>query len=257
MLWIRYQYKGKVSLGCIQDDGVHVQPYNGDLFNTPQPSGDLIPYSDVVLLTPTTPSKMIALWNNYQGLADAKKLSYPKTPLYLIKPPNTYLAAGMTIRHPPFYSGKVFFEGELGIVIGKQATSLDSIQEAKNCIFGYTCINDVTAFDLLKEDANFDQWTRAKGFDTFGVFGPAIATDLDFSQLVITTFMNHNEMQHYPASDMILSPPETVRQLSQSMSLLPGDIICCGTSIGLGAMDRGCTIEVEIAGIGKLCNTYQ
>ena len=257
MRWLRYKHQGKIGFGRLQNDGLQVRPYTGNLFADPRPHEYLIELDAVDVLCPVTPSKMIALWNNYRALADQKELPYPKTPLYLIKPPNTYLSHGEVIRHPESYDGKVFYEGELGIVIGRQADHLADAAEAAACIFGFTCINDVTAFDLLKEEDCFDQWTRAKGFDTFGVFGPTIATGLDFSRLEIVTRVDGEKVQCYPASDMILSPPEIVWRLSRNMSLLPGDIICCGTSVGLGPMKRGCIVEVEIGGIGTLSNPYR
>ena len=257
MLWIRYEYQGKISFGCLEDHGETIQPYRGTLFSAPRPQGSAISISEVKQLVPNVPSKMIALWNNYKALAKEKQLSHPETPLYLMKPQNSYLPTGETIRFPEFYNGEVFYEGELGIVIGKPATNLKNAAQAEQHIFGYTCINDVTAFGLLKDDRNFDQWTRAKGFDTFGVFGPAIATGLDPNSLEIITRVDGKEVQHYPASDMIFAPAEVVCLLSRNMTLNPGDVICCGTSIGLGPMPRGCTVEVEIAGIGKLENPYQ
>lgn len=255
--WIRYRYQGQVSLGKLDASTKSIQPYAGNMFENPivkdeKPLG----IDEVKLLTPTEPSKLIALWNNYGALATEKNLTHPQTPLYLMKPPNTYLACNENIKHPKFYQGDVFFEGELGIVIGQKAKDLASLEQGKECIFGYTCINDVTAFGLLKEDAHFDQWTRAKGFDTFGVMGPAIACDLRFEDLLIQTFINGKEVQNYPASDMLLPPNEVVMLLSRNMSLMPGDIICCGTSVGLGPMPRGCEVKVSINGIGSLVNRY-
>ena len=140
----------------------------------------------------------------------------------------------MIIEHPTNYDGDVFFEGELGIVIGSTIKDLDNSNDAKNAIFGYTCINDVTAFGLLKNDPNFDQWTRCKGFDNFGVFGPFIATDLEAKDLKIKTIINDSDVkQDYPVSDMIFSADEIVMYLSQNMTLYAGDVICVGTSLGL------------------------
>ena len=198
---------------------------------------------------------MPALWNNYHALAREKELAAPDTPLYLLKAPSSFAGPGETIRHPAAYAGDVFYEGELGIVIGRRATAV-SPQAARAHIFGYTCVNDVTAFGLLKDYPGFDQWTRAKGFDTFGVFGPAIATELDIARAEIVTRVDGAEKQRYPASDMITPPEQIVSALSHNMTLTPGDVICCGTSSGLGPMPRGCTVEVEIAGIGVLRNRY-
>ena len=218
--------------------------------------GQVHSIDEVVFDLPCQPTKVIALWNNYKALADKNNLEYPQTPLYLFKPPNSWLASGQTIKHPPAYSGSVFFEGELGIVIGQTASNL-APETAESAIAGYTCINDVTAFDLLKDYAGFDQWSRAKGFDTFGVMGPVVATDCDWRSFVITTRVNGKVVQEYPAEDMIFSPNQIVSELSKNMTLNAGDVICCGTSIGLAGLPRDCTVEVSINGIGVLCNHYE
>ncbi len=256
-LWVRFEHQNQMKIGCLKGQEIRLCDTNADHpFDTPPLTDQTASLDEVTLLTPCTPSKMIALWNNYAALADKNELPYPKTPLYLFKPANTYAGTGAVIRYPKFYNGEVFYEGELGIVIGKVACDLEDPQAGNDAIFGYTCINDVTAFGLLKEYAGFDQWSRAKGFDGFGIFGPAIATQLDWQDLEIITRVNGNEVQHYPAKDMIFSPPEIVAALSRNMTLYPGDIICCGTSIGLGPMPVGCTVEVEIAGVGCLINNF-
>jgi 2-keto-4-pentenoate hydratase/2-oxohepta-3-ene-1,7-dioic acid hydratase in catechol pathway len=151
---------------------------------------------------------------------------------------------------------KVVFEGELGIVIGKKATRVPE-RDALDHVFGYTCANDVTVADILNRDASFAQWVRAKGFDTFCPFGPAVATGLDPATLQVRTILNGDVRQDYPISDMRFSVEQLVSLISQDMTLYPGDIILCGTSIGVGSMKPGSTVEVEIAGIGKLSNRYE
>jgi 2-keto-4-pentenoate hydratase/2-oxohepta-3-ene-1,7-dioic acid hydratase in catechol pathway len=147
------------------------------------------------------------------------------------------------------------YEGELGLVIGRMCKNLQP-EEARSAIFGVTCINDVTALDLLTRDTSFAQWTRAKGSDTFGVFGPAIATGLDLETLVVRTLVNGRERQNYPCSDMIFSPAQIVSALSKDMTLMPGDVIACGTSLGVLPMKPGSVVEVIIDGIGTLRNTF-
>ena len=253
-VWVRFAHRGRAGFGRLEDGAVRV--HEGDLFGRPAATGETLPLAGLRLLTPTVPSKMPALWNNYRALAAEKGLDAPDTPLYLLKANSSFLATGETIRHPPGLAEDVFYEGELGIVIGREARRVGPA-EAEACIFGYTCVNDITAFSLLKEYPGFDQWTRAKGFDTFGVFGPAVATGLDWRELRIVTRVDGAERQNYPAADMILPPAGIVAALSAAMTLLPGDVICCGTSQGLGPMPRGCTVEVEIAGIGTLSNPYR
>ncbi len=251
--WIRYEHQRKTGFGRLE--GEFIRPCEGTVFAPNLVDCEPILLSEVNPLIPIVPTKMIALWNNYRALAKIKKLSHPKTPLYIIKPPNSYLATGQRIRRPPGYEGDVFFEGELGIVIGRHASRVP-VSQVKDCIFGYTCINDVTAFSLLKEEQGFDQWTRAKGFDTFGSFGPVIAQTTSVKGLRVVTRVNGKQVQNYPVSDMILPPEVIVSELSHDMSLCPGDVICVGTSVGLGAMPDGCEVEVRINGIGSLRNTF-
>lgn len=254
MLWIRYKHREAQGFGTLE--GEVITPCKGDLFGENVPHGETIPLTDATLLMPCLPGKMPALWNNYYALAKEKELVIPDTPLYLLKAPGSYTGPDTVIKHPATYSGDVFYEGELGIVIGLKASGVTP-EDAGKHIFGYTCINDVTAFGLLKDYPGFDQWTRAKGFDTFGVFGPAIATDTDISRAEVVTRVDGVEKQRYPIADMIMPPEQIVSKLSENMTLMPGDVICCGTSQGLGPMPRGCRVEVEIKGIGVLSNKYE
>src|SRR5262249_49773573 len=132
-----------------------------------------------------------------------------------------------------------------------------SQSEAMNYVFGYTCVNDVTAMEVLNRDPSFTQWVRAKGFDTFCPFGPVVATGLDPAMLVVRTILNGDVRQDYPINDMIFSVAQLVSLISQDMTLNPGDVISCGTSVGVGSMKPGSTIEIEIDGIGNLTNTFE
>jgi len=124
-------------------------------------------------------------------------------------------------------------------------------------VFGYTCGNDVTHADILNRDASFTQWVRAKGFDTFCPLGPVVATGLDPAQLVVKTTLNGSVRQEFPISDMRFSVAQLVHKISGDMTLYPGDVILCGTSLGVGSMKPGSHIEVEIAGIGTLANRFE
>jgi 2-keto-4-pentenoate hydratase/2-oxohepta-3-ene-1,7-dioic acid hydratase in catechol pathway len=199
---------------------------------------------------------MPALWNNFHALAAKLGNPVPPEPLYFLKGNNSFSAPGAVIRKPAGYEGKVIFEAELGIVIGKTCARV-SEEEAPSFIFGYTCINDVTAVDILNRDATFAQWTRAKSFDTFGPFGPVIAQGLDPAGLSIQAVLNEQERQNYPVADMVFQPARLVSLISHDMTLLPGDVIACGTSVGVGSMKPGSSICIEIAGIGKLENRYE
>jgi 2-keto-4-pentenoate hydratase/2-oxohepta-3-ene-1,7-dioic acid hydratase in catechol pathway len=126
---------------------------------------------------------------------------------------------------------------------------------AAACIFGYTCINDVTAIGVLDENPDFAQWCRSKGYDTFACIGPAINSDFDWAKARVVTRLDGVERQNYPLSDMIMPPTELVSRISGDMSLLPGDVIACGTSVGVGSIKEGSSVQVTIDGIGSLVNT--
>jgi 2-keto-4-pentenoate hydratase/2-oxohepta-3-ene-1,7-dioic acid hydratase in catechol pathway len=253
--WIRFRRSGRLVAGTVEHGEILV--HAGDLFEGAKPTGERVKLTDMHLGTPCDPSKMICLWNNFPALAEKLGVAAPDEPLYLLKAPSAFLAHGETIRKPKSYAGKVVYEAELGIVIGKRCAYV-SESEAADYIFGYTCVNDVTAAELINKNPTFAQWTRAKSFDTFGVFGPAIATGLDPMALKVRTVLNGDERQNYAVADMFFPPVKLVSLLSQDMTLMPGDIIACGTSLGVGAMkEPRNTIEVTIDGVGTLSNVFE
>lgn len=251
--WVRFLEGGTERFGTLEGERVRI--WHGNVFEYPERGDRTLALADVRLLMPVQPSKVIALWNNFKALGEKLNLAVPEEPLYLVKTPNSYLEPGGTIRHPGG-NAKVVFEGELGIVIGrtcKQVAEADAIKH----VLGYTCANDVTVADILHRDASFAQWVRAKSFDTFCPFGPAVATGLDPEKLRVRTLLDGLVRQDYPISDMRFSVAQLVSLISQDMTLLPGDIILCGTSVGVGSMKPGSTVEVEIAGVGRLTNRFQ
>lgn len=252
--WARVSYNGRECFGTIADDTIAL--HRGDMFANPQPIGEAVPCDAVKLLTPTAPSKMVGLVDNYHALVAKLGHAVPTEPLYFLKGNNSFLAGGEVIRAPQSYAGKVVFEGELGIVIGKRCRAVDEA-EAARCIFGYTCVNDVTAIDILNKDPGFAQWTRAKSFDTFGVLGPVIATDVDPAVLVVRTILNDQERQNYPVADAVFAPNRLVSLISRDLTLEPGDLIACGTSVGVGSMKPGSTVSIVIDGIGALTNRFE
>lgn len=254
MLWIRFERSGTLAFGQLQGD--RVTEFEGDMFGGPVATGRVWPLREVRLLAPCTPGKFVCLWNNFRASAARQNLPAPAEPLYFIKPRSSYATGGDAIRAPAGYEGKVVFEGELGVVIGRGGRCIAPARAAEH-IFGYTVVNDVTAVDLLHRDASFAQWTRAKGCDSFGVFGPAIAAGVDPQALVIRSRLDGRERQNYPVSDAIFSPYEIVSRISQDMTLEPGDLIAIGTSLGVAPMRAGATIEIEIDGIGRLVNRYE
>jgi ketopantoate reductase/2-keto-4-pentenoate hydratase/2-oxohepta-3-ene-1,7-dioic acid hydratase in catechol pathway len=252
--WLRFERKGRVGFGTLEGDTITV--HSGDMFAGSKPTGETVQLSDVKILTPTEPSKMICLWNNFHQLAAKNDFPVPEEPLYFLKAPNAYHPHGAPIVRPKTYSGRIIYEGELGIVIGKRCFNV-SEEEAADVVFGYTCVNDVTAVDLLKKNPSFDQWVRSKSFDTFGVMGPVIATGIDPMQLRVRTILNGKERQNYPVSDMFFPPLKLVSLISRDMTLMPGDVIACGTSLGAGAMTEAENlIEIVIDGVGRLSNRF-
>lgn len=236
-------------------DGDWLEVHAGDLFAAPMPTGERVAVSEVVGLPPCVPGKFIGLWNNFRAAAEKAGNAIPAEPLYFIKPASSYAGPQAEVRAPANYDGRVVFEGELGVVIGRRARSVTP-DEARACIFGYTIVNDITALDLIGRDASFAQWARAKGADGFGVFGPVIATDLDPQSLVVRSILNGRERQNYPVSDAIFAPHQVVSHLSYDMTLEPGDLIALGTSLGAAPMKPGATIEIVIDGIGALVNRF-
>lgn len=252
--WVRFERNGESGFGTLEGETITV--HEGDMFAGAQPSGATVSLDDVSLLHPCVPGKVVALWNNSCSVAEKQELSQPAEPLFFIKATNTYLAPGAAIRKPAHYDGRVIYEAELGIVIGRTCTDV-SEADAPSFIFGYTCVNDVTAMQILTEDESFPQWARAKGFDTFCPFGPAIVTDVDISDAAIKAELNGRERQNYPVGDLFLQPAALVSALSRSMTLSPGDMIACGTGPGALPMKPGATIDIVIDGVGRLSNTYE
>ena len=253
MKWMRCRHQGRELFGVLEGDLLAV--HAGDLFGEHSACGERLPVAGVEWLMPCRPGKMLALWNNFRAAADKNGWAVPAEPLYFLKTPNSHAAHGQAIAAAPAEVGRVAYEGELAIVIGRRAKNVSAEQAAAH-ILGYSCANDLTAIELLNRDPAFAQWTRAKGFDGFGVVGPVIETEFDIAAASVRTIVGGRERQNYPLADMIFPPHELVSRLSHDMTLEPGDVILCGTSLGVLPMKPGTTIEVEIDGIGRLVNTY-
>jgi 2-keto-4-pentenoate hydratase/2-oxohepta-3-ene-1,7-dioic acid hydratase in catechol pathway len=205
---------------------------------------------EVRLLAPSLPSKIVAIGLNYRDHAEEVKLEIPKEPVFFIKPSTSVIGPGEAIVFPKM-SRRVDYEGELAIVIKKTAKSVPE-EKAGDYILGYTCLNDVTARDLQPKNG---QWTLSKGFDTFAPIGPWIVTDIDPSQLEISTLLNGERRQHSNTKNLIFGCKTLVSYVSRVMTLLPGDVIATGTSSGVGKMAVGDQVDVVIEGIGTLSNT--
>lgn len=251
--WVQFTHNDQVRFGTLE--GEIITAYEGSLFGENKATDQQFAIADVTLLAPCKPGKIVALWNNFHALAEKQGNEIPTAPLYFIKPSSCVIGPLDAIVKPSAYAGRIFFEGELGVVIGKTCRKI-SEAEALSYVKGYTCVNDVTAMQLIREDSSFEQWTRAKSFDTFGVLGPAIAEVADVQALEIKTLVNGRERQNYPVSDMIFSPAQLVSLISHDMTLEAGDVIACGTSLGALPMKPGVEVEVIIDGVGTLSNPF-
>lgn len=252
--WVRFLLDGTPSYGL--QNGERITVCCGDPFAGAEATGREVTTGEVTVLPPCVPGKFIGLWNNYRALAEKMGHAIPAEPLYFLKASSSLIGDGGVIRAPRGYDGRVAYEGELGIVLGCRCANAD-VAEAARCILGYTCVNDVTALDILHRDPSFAQWTRAKSCDTFGACGPVIATGIDPLALTVKTRVGGRERQNYLTADMIFSPAEIVSRLSFDMTLEPGDLVACGTSLGVLPMKPGSAVEVEIDGIGVLHNRFE
>ncbi|MEO3470705.1 fumarylacetoacetate hydrolase family protein [Roseomonas sp. CAU 1739] len=253
-LWVRFaRQDGAEGFGTLDEAAGVIAVHAGDLFAGATPTRETLPRDAVRLLAPVRPGKFIGLWNNFHDLAARTGAAIPEVPLWFLKAGTALLDPEDTIRPPAGYTGKVLYEGELGLVVGRRCRDADEV-EAAAAIFGLTAVNDVTALDILHADPSFPQWARAKSCDGFGPVGPAIATGLDWSALRVRVALNGRVRQDYPLADMIIPPARIVALLSREMTLEPGDLIACGTSVGALPMRPGMTVEVSIDGIGTLRN---
>lgn len=203
------------------------------------------------ILAPCSPSKIVAVGKNYAAHAAEMGTTVPSEPLIFLKPSTSVIASEMEIKYPP-QSQQVDYEGELALVIGDRTCDCTP-EEAQSKIWGYTIANDVTARDLQRKDA---QWSRAKGFDTFCPLGPWIVRELN-PGAKLQTFLNDqtHPVQSTCIDQMVFSPDFLVSYISQVMTLLPGDVVLTGTPLGVGKLNVGDRIRVEIEGIGRLENT--
>jgi 2-keto-4-pentenoate hydratase/2-oxohepta-3-ene-1,7-dioic acid hydratase in catechol pathway len=250
---MRFRQEGEEGFGRFDGDTVAV--YGGDLFDAAAPTGQRLPIDTVEWLSPCRPGKLIGLWNNFRAAAEKNGWATPAEPLYFLKAPSSVIAHRQPIPAPAGYDGRVAYEGELALVIGRRARAV-SVADAPAFVLGCCCANDVTAMELITRDPAFAQWARAKSFDGFTPLGPVIAPGLPRAGATLRTRVNGRERQNYPLSDMFFGPAELVSRLSHDMTLEPGDVILCGTSLGVLPMKAGTTVEVEIDGIGVLTNTY-
>jgi len=244
---VRFTDDGKARYGILK--GKSIQAIEGKPYRHLTITDHHYKLSEVRLLAPCTPSKIVALGLNYRAHAAEMKVNIPDAPLIFLKPSTSVIGPEENIIYPSS-SARVDYEGELAVVIKKPVWRV-TVEDAPDYILGYTCFNDVTARDLQNQDR---QWTRAKGFDTFAAIGPCIETELDPSNVELETLLNGERKQHTNTNDLIYSIPELINFISNVMTLLPGDIIATGTPSGIGPMYPGDTVEIIIKSIGTLKN---
>ncbi len=243
----RYRLGGEERWGVIEGDRVRSltgEPWSGGLAE-----GRPVPLSEVTLLAPVRPSKVVCVGRNY--LAHARELGneVPKVPLLFLKPPSAVIGPEEAIRCPP-QSSDVQHEAELAVVVGR-ALSRAGAAEARQAVFGYTCLDDVTARDIQREEKQF---TRAKGFDTFCPVGPWIDTSLDPADLAVVCRVNGAERQRGATRDMAFDAYALLAFISGVMTLWPGDVVATGTPEGVSRIQPGDVVEVEVSGLGVLRN---
>jgi len=244
---VRFTAEHKTKYGIL--NGELVQVIEDKPFRYLKPTDHYYQLSEVKLLPPCTPSKIVALGLNYRSHAEEFNAPLPNAPLIFLKPSTAVIGPDADIVYPAS-STRVDYEGELAVVIKKPVWRV-SIEDALDYVLGYTCFNDVTTRDLQAKDK---QWTRAKSFDTFAPIGPCIQTELDPENVVVETYLNGELKQRGNTSDLIFTVPELINFISNVMTLLPGDIIATGTPSGIGPMYPGDTVEIKIEPIGTLRN---
>jgi len=249
--YVRVQnQEGQIYYGLLQLS-LNVQVLDAPPWLQGQSTDLILEPEDYHILAPCAPSKIVAVGKNYADHAAEMGTTVPSEPLIFLKPPTSIIASETEIHYPPV-SQRVDYEGELALIIGDR-TSDCTPEEAQTKIWGYTIANDVTARDLQKKDG---QWTRAKGFDTFCPLGPWIVRELNPGAR-LQTFLNDNAnpVQSSCIDQMVFPPDFLVSYISQVMTLLPGDVVLTGTPEGVGSLQLGDRIRVEIEGIGRLENT--
>lgn len=277
MKYCRFVFEGRAHYGRVEDRGG--EPWIVDLIDAPpedlafhleraraaakhkvaaDPAGfdfEPMPLSAAELLVPVTPSKIVCVGRNYREHAKELGNEVPTEPLLFLKPPSSLLASGGVVRMPAA-SQRVDFEGELALVIGRRTSRFKAAGgDWRGAIRGYTLANDVTARDLQKKEG---QWTRGKGWDTFCPVGPLVSDEVDAAAgLMLETRVNGELRQHGSTADFIFSIPELLEYITQAITLEPGDLVLTGTPSGVGPLKAGDRVDVEVAGLGVLSNTFQ
>jgi len=245
--FVRFSRDGSPSWGVVGDGVIHglaQAPYLGI-----ERDGFVTELSGAALLAPCEPNKILCVGKNYYDHALEMNGPVPETPILFIKPNTCVNDPGAVVTRPRS-SQALDYEGELAFVVSQRATRVPAADFA-DYIFGYTILNDVTARDIQSADV---QWTRAKGYDGFAPIGPWLVTDVDVSDVALTTRLNGTVKQSGRTSQMMWKVPALLEFITEAMTLLPGDVVTTGTPAGVGPMADGDVVEVEIENIGILRN---
>jgi len=246
--FVRCIVDGEPVYGVI--DGEEVAVIEPHPFSPFQATGRRVAVAGLRLLAPVIPSKIVAVGRNYVAHAEELGHDVPTEPLLFLKPSTAVIGPGDPLRLPTDLSDEVSYEGEIAVVIGALISRVTP-EVAEQAILGVTCANDVTLRDVQRRE---DQWARAKGFDGSCPLGPAIATGLDLSAIRVRTFVDGELRQDGVSSQMVFDIPTIVSEISQVMTLLPGDVVLTGSPAGVGALQPGQRVRVEIDGVGALEN---
>ena len=232
-------------------DGRRMEILDGPYYERIRPTGRFVDVDQVRLLCPVAPSKIILVGLNYRKHVEHSQSAteVPANPVLFLKPPTALLEPNGDIIYPEGVD-RVDYEAELGVVVGRRGYCIP-VDRADDYIFGYTCVNDVTARKIQKLDG---QWTRGKGFNTFCPVGPYVVRGIDASDLSVEAYLNGQRKQYGRTSELIFSIPYLVNFISSVMTLLPGDVISTGTPEGIDPMQKGDTIEVRVEHVGSLVN---
>ncbi len=249
MRLLRFRYGDRIATGAVDAGSDEVRVLKGTFFEDPLPTGEVVPVDDVHLLAPILPSKLVCVGKNYAAHAAEFGMDVPEEPLLFLKPSTAVIGPNDPIRLLPV-SERVDYEGELAVVIGRLARDVRA-EDAFQVILGYTCANDVTLRDLQKTD---DQWARAKGFDGSCPLGPWIETELDPNDVTVRTRLNGDVRQQASTSELVFGVATLIEYVTAFMTLLPGDALLTGTPEGVGKLEAGDVVEVEVEGVGVLRN---
>ena len=248
--FVRYKdAQGIEKWGMVNQEETFFMEIEGDIYSSFTVTSKAVDPDGVRLLPPCVPTKIVAAGLNYRGHAKEMEMQIPEEPVLFMKPPTSLIGHKDTICYPR-QTENLHYEAELAIVIKNDIRDILEDEVDRN-VLGYTCFNDVTARDLQKKDG---QWTRAKSFDTFAPAGPYVVTGLNPDNLKIKLFLNNELKQESNTADFIFKTRRLVSFISSVMTLKRGDLIATGTPSGIGPMQRGDRVDVEIEGIGRLVN---